>query len=290
MRRSIASTACTVAVGLALSPGVPAQEFPVRVAVYAEHHGGNVVYRYEVRNNGPGELRAFYIGCDCPLREGDALAQLQTLPPGAQAGTIDTGGTHIDIPAPVTTQPSGWRVELKRPRDAPGHWLAWRMPAARTHAGIGPGQTLSGFSVVLPQADAAYLQGNYSAHVLQNGRLVTLTAPLTLLDTTPPTLSLQALPTPSSSGASRFRVRATAKDDRDPQPQVTVESLERIDSATGETRWSVQYSATDASGNRTTAHTIVTSSEPPVPAPAPAPINMPMVQARVGLPNPAVLP
>lgn len=264
----------------------------MRVSVYAEHHAGNLVYKYEVRNNGPGELRAFYIGCDCPLRRDEGVAQLHELPPGAQPAAAAAAGSHIDIPATATTQPPGWRVQLLRPRNSNNHWLAWRMPAARANAGLGSGQNLSGFSITVPQADRAYLDGNYSAHVLHNGRYLVLTAPLTLLDTTPPSLSLQALPVGANSAAGSVRIRASAKDDRDPEPRVAVESLERLNTAApGQRRYVVSYSATDASGNRSIASTTVISSEAPaLPAPAPTPIRMPMVQAQANLPTPEVLP
>ena len=273
----------TLGLGGFLALSTNADELPVRVSVYAEHQGGNVVYHYEVRNNGPGELREFYIGCECLLSTG--VAELRALP----LGTIASDDSRsLDIPLEVTTQPAGWRARIERSEPDGRHWLAWRMPAARANAGVMPNQTLAGFSITVPQADAAYLEGRYTAHVVHNGRRVETSAPLALLDTTPPTLLLQATPGPTDGTTATFRVVATAKDDRDPEPRVAVESVER--SATvlpsGQPGYVITYSATDASGNRATASTTVRL--PAAPAPATPPARGGMVQARAILPIPGV--
>lgn len=274
---------------------IAAEELPVRVAVYAQHQGGNIIYHYEVRNSGPGELREFFIGCDCPLTVADRTPQLQALPAGVQPASLKPAGLAvIDAPAQSIRQPPGWRAQIAQLAGAPGHWLAWRMPAARSNAGIMPGQTVTGFSVTLPQEDAAYLEGSYTAHVVHNGRRLQIVGQLALADTTPPTLTLQ----PSLGGANTetavFRVVATAKDDRDPEPRVAVESVERLESPNSEERrYTITYSATDASGNRAMASTTVrVPAGAPTPQPAPAAPKTPgnMVQARLSLPPAGVLP
>jgi hypothetical protein len=262
----------TLAVAGLLASPLLANELPVSVSVYAEHQGANVVYRYEVRNNGPGELREFYIGCDCAAAEAQRTAQLRVVPAGATPGAGAANIVLMDIPLDATSQPAGWRVELARSSDASNHWLMWRMPAARSKAGVLPGQTLAGFSITLPQADPAYLQGRYSAHVLHNGRYVQITGPLTLLDTAPPVLSLRPSFEGQNGVAATFRVVATATDDRDPAPEIKLESVERAHDPARpeEQRYIIGYSATDASGNRTVARTTV-RLPPPAPADRPVP-------------------
>jgi hypothetical protein len=274
------------------APYVVANDFPVRVSVYAEHQGGNIVYHYELHNNGPGEVREFYIGCDCAPEDTWRLGQLQLLPAGAVGGSGVARVASIDVPRHATAQPAGWRVQLGRtPGAEDRHWLAWRMPAARPNTGVRSGQTLSGFSITVPGEDAAYLHGRYSAHVLHNGRYLQVAGPLTLLDTTAPTLSLKPLLEKSADAVATFRILTVAKDDRDPEPQVKLESVERTENPANpdERQLTVHYSATDASGNRATASTTVR-----LPAPMPAPPSDParggMVQAQLNLPRPNLLP
>jgi hypothetical protein len=246
-----------------------AQDLPVRVSTYAEHQGGNVVYHYEVRNNGPGELREFYIGCDCTGGQAAAPPQLRVLPAGARPAAIDDAGTWLES---GVTAPTGWRVRVLQPRGASGHWIAWRMAAARTKAGVGPGQTLTGFSVAVPASDTGYLDGYFTARTLHNGKFTDVSAPISLLDTTPPTLSLQAVPAAKGQGDTAVRVTATAKDDRDREPRVVAESIVRTEGAAGGGRsYTIMYSATDASGNRATSSVSVilpAATEPAVQPPS----------------------
>ncbi len=260
---------------LAVFGSAAAEDSSARVAVYAEHQGGNVIYHYEVRNTGSAEVRRFFVGCDCrwPL---DAIGELQTLPVGAVPARTDDLGTWYDLPVD-TPHPSGWRVRLLRPAGTNGHWMEWYMPAARAKAGIGPGASLGGFTVVVPGADDAYLAGNFT--VLAEGR-TGASAPLALLDTVPPALSLETRAMPADTGTAAVRVVATAKDDRDPEPRVVVEAMSRADTS-DQPGYVVVYSATDASGNRTTASARV-------PLPAAAGTQLPDVPAVPAPPRPSV--
>lgn len=265
-----------------------AQDYPARVVSYAEHQGGNVIYHYEVRNNGSAEIRRFIVGCDCrwPL---DAIPELQVLPVGAILSKTDDLGSWYDLPPGTTLQPAGWRARVLRPTGMSGHWIEWYAPGARGSAAA-PGRSLVGFGIVIPGTDETYLTGTFTA--FPEGSRNSVTAALALLDTTPPTLSLEARSASAESGTTAaVRVVATAKDDRDPEPRVAVESMSRADTSGGPV-YVVVYSATDASGNRTVASTRVslpaasgtrTPLVPPAPAPTPAP-------ARVNLPRLAFLP
>src|SRR5439155_12404038 len=98
-----------------------AQEYPARVVVHAEHQGGNVIYRYEVRNNGPAEIKRIAIGCDCRALPG-VLPELQVLPTTAHAVRRDEASLWYELPADTAAQPPGWRVRLVRPQGASEYW------------------------------------------------------------------------------------------------------------------------------------------------------------------------
>lgn len=249
MRRFLAAVPLILA---GLAPHADAQDVGARVSVYGTHQGGNVIYHYQVRNNGPGEIRRFYVGCDCRSPEDTGKPELQMLPVNARASRTDDFGTWYDLPPEAATHPAGWRVRLLRPHGASGHWLEWFMPAA-AKPGIAPGATADGFSVTVPGTDETYLLGRYSVH-WQGAKTAAAAASagLLLADTTPPKLSLTTSALSDEPGATaQVRVNVVATDDRDLEPRVMVESVGRPDD--GVPAYIVRYSATDASGNRATA-------------------------------------
>lgn len=253
---------------VALTPAVGAQETSARVLVYGTHQGGNVVYHYQVRNNGTSEIRRLFIGCDCRSPEDTGLPELQALPVDAAVARTDDFGTWYE--APVAGQPAGWRLRILRPRGASGHWIEWYMPAA-ADAGIAPGATSGVFSVTLPGSDETYLTARFSVHG-QGARAPAFSAAVRLADTTPPRLSLKTRAVMDADAATaQIHVDAAATDDRDPEPRVVVESVSR---PAGAPVQEVVYSATDASGNRTTATARVPLPSPPEPA-RPAPTLLP---------------
>lgn len=234
---------------LSLSGAAAAQEYPARVVVHAEHQGGNIVYHYEVRNNGPAEIKRFIVGCDCRALP-NGLPELQLLPLTGEALRRDDVATWFELPPEVAAQPAGWRARLVQPYGVNGHWIEWSMPSARAGSGIAPQHSATGFTLVLPGADDAYLSGTFT--ILPEGRAPT-SASLALLDTTPPTLTLETRAAPAEPGVTAaVRVVATANDDHDPEPAIVLESVGRSDTANG-ANYVLTYSATDASGNRATA-------------------------------------
>lgn len=240
-----------VALALIALPLTAAAQTPAQVSAYGAHQGGNVVYHYRVSNNTTAEIRRFYLGCDCRSLEESGLPELQALPVRAYVTRTDDFGTWYQLSSDAVTQPPGWRVRLLRPAGASGHWLEWYAPAG---TGIAPGATLGGFSVALPGADETYLIARYSLHG-RNQRAAGGT--LSLADTTPPRLALTTTAVSDEPGVTaQVRVNAVATDDRDPEPRVVVEAVGR--SADGTPGYAVLYSATDASGNRTTASGRVT--------------------------------
>lgn len=233
---------------VALQPAAAAPPAAAGVSVYGTHQGGNVVYHYQVRNNAAGQIRRFYLGCDCRSLEDTGLPELQTRPVHAHATRTDDFGTWYQLPPDAVGHPPGWRVRLLRPHGARGHWLEWYMPAV-AGTGIAPGATLGGFSVTLPRADETYLVARYALH---GPGASTAGGTLLLADTTPPQLSLTVTAVADEPGVTaQVHVDAVATDDRDPEPRVAVESVGRPDD--GAPGYTVLYSATDASGNRATA-------------------------------------
>lgn len=233
---------------------VVAQDYPARVVTYAEHQGGNVVYRYEIRNSGPAEIKHFYVGCDCRLAP-RAMPQLRVLPVDGRSNRSDDSGTWYELPAAGVAAPSGWRVRAFKPRGAIGHWIEWYMPSAHSNSGIAAGQTLGGFAVTLPGSDESYLSANFT--VIPEGNRAGVSGSLALLDTAPPSLTFETKTASVQSGVTAaVRVVAIAKDDRDPEPAVVAESIEREEGPNGR-NYVMVYSATDASGNRATARTRV---------------------------------
>lgn len=231
-----------------------AEDKPVSVLTYAEHQGGNVIYRYEIRGNAASNAQRFFIGCDCRTN-GVGLPQLQTVPVNATRVRTDDFATWYELPPDAVQQPAGWRVRLVQPRGATGYWIEWYRPGAR--AGTAVEAALAGFAVAIPGADEAYLTARYTVQTEddQPGAGGTVTT----ADTTPPTLRLETR-TLHEHGAATVQVVATVADDIDPEPAVAAESM-HLDRSAAEASYTVVYSATDASGNRSTA-----SARIPLPA------------------------
>jgi hypothetical protein len=238
---------------LSISGAAAAQEYPARVVVHAEHQGGNVVYHYEVRNNGPAEIKRFIIGCDCRALP-NGFPELKLPPVTGDVVRRDDVAAWFDLPPEAATQPAGWRARLIRPYGKSGHWIEWTMPSARAGSGITAQRSLAGFVLVLPGTDEAYLSGTFT--ILPEGKPAA-SASLALDDTTPPTLSLETHSAAAEPGVTAaVKVVATATDDHDPEPKIVLESVGRSDTAGGP-GYVLVYSATDASGNRSTATTRV---------------------------------
>ena len=226
---------------------------PAYVGVYAEHHGGNVIYRYEIANRGTQPVRVFRVGCDCG---GAASGQLTTLPAAAQPRRRDGRGVWYELPSGTVGAPAGWRARLLWPHGAAGYWIEWYTPDPRPDAGVDPGARLAGFSVEVAGPDHGFLEADASVGGAPGERL-------RLLDLEPPKLALRARSTRPAPGAASFRIVTEVRDNRDPQPRVTLESFEPARQAPGSpAAWIVTYSAADASGNRTTARTRITRPGP----------------------------
>jgi hypothetical protein len=258
---------------------------PVAIKTYGQHLNGNIVYYQQVTNTGSRDVVTVSIGydTDCvgsslPCTKADGW--LTALPVGTD--TLD-----LDIKPGSVSGPSGWRAEIIQIQDN-GRYLKWRSPPYPQPA-IQPGQTLT-FSSTVPEPDEVYLTGNFSAHFVPTNetKIWAYNGVMEKLDTTPPTLSVSVTPNvlwPPNNKPVPIAVAITAKDDYDPQPEIKLESItanetleasdivdatlgtdDRVFSLVAKREggnkagriYTITYSATDASGNKATASTIVT--------------------------------
>lgn len=155
-------------------------------------------------------------------------------------------------------------------------------------------------NVAVDKADANYITG-HALITFADGTPATLTVPMERLDNTPPSFSVYLSPNIILAQANKFfAVNATflLKDDYDRSPEIKLESItanEPFDAADIRDAsiglddrylkfraisknpagriYTVTYSATDASGNQTTASATVTVIASATPAPAPAPLS-----------------
>src|SRR6266566_3579761 len=126
-----------------------AETQPIRVLVYGEHKGDNIVYHYTVINNGTDEFNNVTIGSRFHPKVNGPVPQLGKLPIGWKYGRTGEVGTEIILDPHSTTQPQGWASKVY----GQGLYsLEWLVPWGNS-GGIEPGQTLSGFSVTVPRGD-----------------------------------------------------------------------------------------------------------------------------------------
>ncbi len=257
------------------------------------HHGGGMVYKYQVKNLGAFPIDDFSIGFYPPTDTADGAAEL-TVPPYYPEGTT------LWLPPSVSQSPAGWGVFMSFPDESATFSLRWveadwhrkTWPGAR-EAGIPvpqnppnvmpAGASWDQFSVTLPEPDNAYLQGH--AYLMYDNEL---TVPIEKGDTTPPALSVTLNPAtlwPPNNKPTPITATITAKDEYDPEPEIKLESItsnEPLDAndiqeaqlqtddrsfslaakRAGNNQagriYTVTYSATDASGNKATASATVT--------------------------------
>jgi len=267
-----------------------AQEIsPVRVTAWAMHYGGGMVYKYQVKNLGAYPIRSFFIGFHPPTDTADGAAEL-TVPPYYPAGTSlwlppsvsqsPAGwGVFLSFPEQSATfslrwVEAGW-FNSKRPKAREAG-----IPVPQNPPNVMPaGANWDQFSVTVPEPDYAYIRGH--AYLMYGDN--ELTVAIEKGDTTPPTLSVTLTPVtlwPPNNKMVSVTATITVKDDYDPEPEIKLESItasetlaandiqnaqlgtdDRQFSLTAEREgtnlagriYTITYSATDASGNKTTA-------------------------------------
>jgi hypothetical protein len=267
---------------LAFSVGAMATEDSTKplatVGVYAQHSGGKITYHYRVTNNSQQNITAITIGHNDQndSNPNNDVNELVQLPSG--------WNPKLGIPTTSSTSPTGWRVSVIAPDDNEHHAIAWETLNDRSPK-IYTGQTFSKMSVSLDMPDDNYLAG-HAMITFSDGNLANLTVPLERLDTTPPSFTVNLSPnTILLQGNKLVAIHASfmIKDDYDRLPEIRLESISanealeaddtrdvsiglddrylklRAKSNTSSGRiYTVTYSATDASGNRTTASSTVT--------------------------------
>jgi hypothetical protein len=243
------------ATGLSLLPSAHAAD--VRLLVYGEHAGTDIVYRYTLVNNGTGKMMEFSLGVT-PV-DGDhpgpdefvsSYGTLTRLPTGTTF-VPDVGGhfgPNVGVPAPNPTnvtspaQPAGWSAKVSGFRGIDAFAIIWKAPqniygGPEDATGAGAGQTLSGFSVRVPATSATgpgvvgalapYTTGEFSALVWLGKTAQQIFAPIEKQDTLPPTLSVALSPSTLRPNEKLVSIAATitVKDDYDPLPEIKLESI-----------------------------------------------------------------
>jgi len=254
----------------------------VQVKVYAEHVGTNIVYVYEVVNNSSNPISAIRVG----HRYNDT--NQNNLIDERQLTVLPAGLNDLDEGTPLTskTNPTGWRDEIGAQEENNRFWFGWEIENME-QPGLLARQTLTGFSVTIPKADQSYLAGHFSA-TFKSGSTSIYSGSMESLDTTPPVLTVTTSPNTIWSPNNKLvpvTVTVNAKDDYDPQPEIKLESItaneplaatDIVDAKVGTDDrqfsliakrdgnnkagriYTITYSATDASGNKSTASTTVT--------------------------------
>lgn len=244
------------------------------VSVYGIHYGGKVQYYYRLVNNGPYEISSVWIGLDSNNVDND-IYELKSEP----SGKVDPS-----IPAASVTSPPGWEAINISPEETTESSIKWEVADDNTPR-LAVGQTLSGMSITLDETDSSYVTSHATLHLSDSPKRDDITVPLQRLDTTPPTLTVTLNPNVLHSNEKLVPITATisVKDDYDPAPEIKLESItpselcERGDirdatlgtddrqfmlkaeskNKAGRT-YTVIYSATDATGNKSIATATVT--------------------------------
>ena len=269
----------TISLLLAAAGSAMAQD-PVKVSAYAEHHGGKLVYHYRVSNNSPYNVAIVTIGNDTKndVDNNNDVWELFELPSGWD---FNTG-----IPPASATSPLGWHVYMITPEESEVFGINW-ITVDDSSPKLLPGQTLTAMSVTLDKADVNYINGHATIIYSNKPYPVRLTYPIERLDNTPPALTVTLSPDILRNNEKHVPIVAkiTVKDDYDPQPEIKLESitanevLEKEDikgaligtddrqfmlraEREGKNKagriYTVTYSATDGSGNKSTASATVT--------------------------------
>lgn len=265
---------------LLAAAGTAMAQDPVKVSAYAEHYGGKLVYHYRVSNNSPYNVAVVTIGYDTQndTDNYNDVWELRELPSGWD---FNTG-----IPPASATSPMGWHVYMITPEESEVFGINWQVIDSSSRRLL-PGQTFTGMSVTLDKADVNYINGHASIIYNNKPYPVSQTIPIERLDKTPPILTVTLSPNILRNNEKQVPITATitVKDDYDPQPEIKLESitaneaLEKEDikgaligtddrqfilraEREGKNKagriYTVTYSATDGSGNKTIASATVT--------------------------------
>jgi len=258
------------------------QPAEVSVGVYAQHYAGKIVYHYRVTNKSQQDITAVTIGRDNKndINPDNDINELLGLPAG--------WNPKLGIPSTSSNLPTGWRVSVIAPEENATHSIAWEImndhsPKIRT------GQVVNKMSIALDNPDNNYLSG-HAVVTFDDGNPVNITVPLERLDTTPPSFTVILSPdtlVPQNDKYAAIKASFILKDDFDRMPEIRLISVtaneplgandihdvgigldDRYFRFLAESKntygrvYTVTYSATDASGNQSTASATVTVTAP----------------------------
>ncbi|MEK7207407.1 MAG: hypothetical protein AAB134_05950 [Pseudomonadota bacterium] len=260
-----------------------AEQPPVVVKTYGQHIGGNIVYHHQVTNNGSRDVVKIAIALDTNQIS-------STLPYDRLRGELNrvmpVGLKSLDRginPASISG-PTGWTAEIVQIEHT-GRYLQWRSPGY-PQPDIQTGQTFR-FSVTVPKYFQAYLTGHFSAGYADSNGPRYHNGAMEKLDITPPSFTVSLSPVtlwPPNDKLVSITAAITVKDDYDPAPEIKLESITANETlADGDIQdaqlgtddrsfslaakrngnnkagrlYTITYSATDASGNKSTASTTI---------------------------------
>lgn len=270
----------------------------VQITGIGIHYGGYVEYRYTIKNMGTKNVSRIRLGysyadnrgfkgfSDWPEDPTVTLPLLsQWIPAPYIASPEGWGGRLFAFDHEVNSM-DGVGVEWIEASYVKQQFpmLSTTTNAPRFYPGgkaIAPSGFSNEFSLRVQKADAAYMNGY--AYVVYGNNWIYI--PIEKLDTTPPKLTLALTPNVIGPGEKLVTINASiaVNDDIDPAPEIRLESITsnqiteaedirarlktdarqftlsaKSSSKTGRI-YTVTYSATDASGNRTTSSATVTA-------------------------------
>ena len=255
-----------------------AQQAPVVVKTYGQHIGGNIVYQQQVTNNGSRDV----VGVAIALDTNQISASLPYDRLQGELNFVMPVGSEMcnpEINPALISGATGWTAQIIQIEHS-GCYLQWDSPGYPQPA-IQSGQTFR-FSVTVPKYFQAYLTGHFSAAYADGKEPWYYNGVMGKLDVTPPTLSVTLSPDtlwPPNDKLVSVTAAITVKDDYDPAPEIQLvsitanEALDRDDVRGAQPGtdsrkfllraergriYTVTYTATDGSGNKTTASAFVT--------------------------------
>lgn len=130
-------------------PGTAAGDFvtaTVQETVLSNHQ---IMYSYDITNSSTAAITEFDVGDNFLSGNSELLTPPVgwTFNNGLQSGTF--------------TSPLGWDLALVTTDSSSFFYLSWSI--TQDSASLPPGNSLSGFSVILPSEDSAYLKGHWAA-------------------------------------------------------------------------------------------------------------------------------
>lgn len=248
----------------------PRDDAVATVKVYKEASASAVTYTYSVTNRSEFPLTQVWIGYDY------------------YRGNSELSGLD---PQQIIV-PSGWEGYVVSLEESDKYYVNWNI---ENHtASLKPGQTLSGFKIVMPRDDTRLASSNWTVIVSgppasASSRLILVEGPTPSTDSVPPMLSV-TLSTDNLWPPNRRMVEIAASivvsDNNDPSPKVKLVSItcndcddpaadiraadigtddrtfllkaDRIGKRKDGRIYTVTYSATDAAGNVATSQATVT--------------------------------